>query len=132
MAISRRNQKSVDLPLFDKLLRGVWARLVSTLGVTSVRSVLGQALDETLVHYPVLEHIRVREGGVDLSGLEEHAAGEKMALLNQALWAYLETITRLVGRLCGVMVSRCLIDYITAEEKGRGFNALLYRTGLKF
>lgn len=132
MTVKKRAAKTIDLAFFDRLFRGVWARLVPQLGVTSVRSILEQTLREVLVHYPVLEHLRVRGGGIDLGDFSDHSADAQPERVEQALWAYLETLTNLLGRLSGEGVSKSISSYILSQEKGRGLSTLFYRTGLKF
>lgn len=132
MTVKKRLAKTIDLAFFDRIFRGVWARLVPQLGVTSVRSILEQALGEAMVHYPVLEHLRVHGGGIDLTNFGDHRTDGQPERVEQALWAYLETIISLLGRLSGEGVSRGISSYILAQEKGKGLSALFYRTGLKF
>lgn len=132
MLTKKRTLKKLDLAFFDILFRGVWARLVPQLGVTSVRAVLEQTLGEAMVHYPVLEHLRVRSGGIDLGDFSDHKNDEQPERVHQALWAYLETMTNLLSRLSGEKVSKSVSSYILAQEKGKGLSTLFYRTGLKF
>lgn len=132
MLTKKRVIKKIDLAFFDTLFRGVWARLVPQIGVTSVRAVLEQSLAEAIVHYPVLEHLRIRGGGIDLVDFSDHRSDTQPERVEQALWAYLETLTNFLSRLSGENVARSVSSYILAQEKGRGLSTLLYRTGLKF
>lgn len=136
MALVRGKGKSVrgkaDLVFFDTLFRGVWARLVSKLGVTSVRGLLEQTLQDTTVHYPILEHVRIMESGVNLTELGSHRDDRNAEAVEHALWSYLEQLASTLERLSGSVVSREIVSYITSREKGKRFGELLYRTGLKF
>jgi hypothetical protein len=127
--------KGVDLTFFDTLFRGVWVRMVSVLGVSSVQGILREALAEAVTHYKVLEHIRVREGGVLLKGLEAVLQADGVATekeVEKALWGFLELVTQKVGVLSGDMVSRKIITYVEQKEQGKAFGQMLHRTGLEF
>lgn len=132
MVTRKQGHKQLDIVFFDKLFRGVWARLVPQLGVISVHSVLEQARGEAMVHYPILEHFRVRGDGIDLAGFNGHRAPGQPERVEQALWAYLEILINLLARFSGESVSRGIISYILAQEKGKRLSSLFYRTGLKF
>lgn len=127
-------RKNVDLVFFDKIFRGVWAHMVAEMSVNSVQSIFRLAFHETAVHYPILEHIQIREGGVNLRGLEQHQRDTVSGISEseRALWAYLEELARMSGNLSGEMTSRRIIDFVSSQGKGKEFGKLLFRTNLKF
>gem|GEM_PF-6496021 len=122
------------VPFFEDLFRGIWARVVAMLGVTNARSMFEHGLAEAVLRYPVLAGIRVQDGGVNLTKLNDvlRGGGDAARNLEEALWAYLEVFTRVLSELSGEMLSRQVVEVIEKRDKGKDFSSMLYRTGLNF
>lgn len=134
-ARKKSHQKSVDLVFFDKLFRGMWAQMMVQMSIGAAQNIFHRALKETMLHYPILEHARIREGGVNLKELEQHRNDiqkHSITELERALWAYVENVAHLSEELSGPPMSEQIIHYVTSQAQGRAFANLLHRTGLKF
>lgn len=131
-----KNKETVEglIAYFETMFRVIWARIVPVLGVTNARSMFEHGLAEAALRYHSLEAARIRDEGVHLAGLKEEvkAGKETVEHLEEALWAYLEVFTRVLGELSGEMISRQVVDVIQSKDGGKHFSEKLYRTGLRF
>ncbi|MDO8435461.1 MAG: hypothetical protein Q7S89_02155 [bacterium] len=116
---------------FDTLFRTIWARVVSRLGVTNTRSLLEHARAETALQYPLIESVRIGDGGIILSSLQD-AMQKNPRRFDTAIWAFIDTFTQVVSKLSGEVISREVQSAVRAKQRGHVFEEQLIRGGLHF
>lgn len=130
-ALSKKVSK--DAPwsngFFDDLFRGIWARVVSLLGVVNTRSLLEHARAEAAIQYPALDHLKIKDDGVYISPLAVlvEQGKENSEHLEEALWAFIDIFSKVVSELSGEMVSRQVLDAVQRRGKGKKFHESLTR-----
>lgn len=128
MPVREKHTKQAEkLEFLDELFRSIWARIVPTLGVTNVRSMLTYALNEASTKYPLLKEVRVRDDGVRLDALhtEVKHGTKKPEEVYEALREYLATLIHLLAQLTGEVVSRQVRELIEKIKREKHITSLI-------
>ena len=109
-----RGVKKEVVDIYAEMLVAVWARIVPTLGKTTVLTIARRALHLTAPRYATLESVAVTEDGFDFRSLKERVDERDKAAMREALKELIVSLFDILAKLTG----NVLVDRLTREIEG--------------
>ena len=115
--IERRVDQGVKtevVDIYEEVLLTVWAKILPTLGKTTVLTIARRALHLTARRYATLESVAVTDDGFDLRALKERVDERDKAAIREALKELVVRLFDILAKLTG----NVLVDRLTREIEG--------------
>jgi len=109
-----RGVKKEVVDIYEEMLVAVWAKIVPTLGKTTVRTIARRALHLVTQRYATLESVAVTEDGFDFRSLKDRVDERDKATIREALKELIVSLFDILAKLTG----NVLVDRLTREIEG--------------
>jgi hypothetical protein len=111
-----RGVKKEVVDIYEEIIVAVWAKIVPTLGKTTVYAIAQRALHLTAQSYPTLDSVAVAEDGFDFRSLKERVDERDKGAIREALKELIVSLFDILAKLTG----NVLVDRLTREIEGLG------------
>jgi hypothetical protein len=115
--IGRRVDQGVKkevVDIYEEILVAVWAKIMPTLGKTTMYAIAQRALHLTAQSYSTLDSVAVAEDGFDFRSLKERVDERDKATIREALRELIVSLFDILAKLTG----NVLVDRLTREIEG--------------
>jgi len=109
-----RGVKAEVVDIYEEILVAVWAKILPTLGKTTVHAIAQRAVRLTAQRYAILESVAVTDDGFDLRTLKERVDERDKATIREALKELIVSLFDILAKLTG----NILVDRLTREIEG--------------
>jgi hypothetical protein len=124
--IERRVDRSVKaevVDIYEEILVAVWAKILPTLGKTTVRTIAQRVLHLTAQSYVILDSMTVTDDGFDFTTLKERVDEKDKAAIREALKELIVSLFDILAKLTGNVLVERLTREIDGLEKIRSEHA---------
>jgi hypothetical protein len=109
-----RGVKAEVVDIYEEILLTVWAKIMPTLGKTTVRTIAQRALHLTAQRYAILDSQTVTDDGFDFRTLKERVDEKDRAAIREALRELIVSLFDILAKLTG----NVLVERLTREIEG--------------
>ena len=109
-----RGVKAEVVDIYEEILVAVWAKIMPTLGKTTVHAIAQRALHLTAQRYAILESVAVTGDGFDFRPLKDRVDERDKAAIREALKELIVSLFDILAKLTG----NVLVDRLTREIEG--------------
>lgn len=109
-----RGVKKEVVDIYEEILVAVWAKIMPTLGKTTVHAIARRAVHLAAQSYPTLDSVTVAEDGFDFRSLKERVDERDKATIREALRELIVSLFDILAKLTG----NVLVDRLTREIEG--------------
>jgi len=109
-----RGVKAEVIDIYEEILVAVWAKILPTLGLITVRTIAQRALRLTAQSYATLDSMAVTEDGFDFRSLKELVDERDKATIREALRELIISLFDILAKLTG----NVLVDPLMREVEG--------------
>jgi hypothetical protein len=101
---------------YENLLKRIWARTVTILGVVTLKAIAQRSVLLTAHDYPLLENLAVTDGGLDFEMLKGRVGEEQKAAIKAGFEELILNLFDLLAKLTGeVIVNRLFGEVVEVE-----------------
>jgi len=109
-------RKEEVLETYEDLFQAIWARILPTLGRTTVSTIMGRALGLTTAKCPCLGRLHVARDGLSFDELRVHMGQEEREVMRAALRELVASVIGILAMLTGDILVRQLMSEIEERQ----------------
>jgi hypothetical protein len=118
-----RGVKAEVVDIYEEILVAVWAKILPTLGKTTVRTIAQRVLHLTAQSHAILDSMTVTDDGFDFTTLKERVDEKDKAAIREALKELIVSLFDILAKLTGNVLVERLTREIDGLEKIRSERA---------
>lgn len=101
--------KEEVIDTYEDLLKTIWDRIVTTLGVVTVVTITERAVHLSSIQYPALKRLRVTQRGINFRDFRRHAREEEKGMVKEGFKELIANLFNILAKLTGtVLVDRLI------------------------
>jgi len=113
--VNAEGKKGV-VEIYEDLLMTIWFKIVPTLGVVTVVTILKKAVAKTAVNHPFLQDIEINETGISLSKIKAKLSEEDKEQLKVGFRELVVSLFDILAKLTGNILVQQLMKEVEGLE----------------